>query len=69
MGSASIAYNDFHVSKIVASENSEPKHLTANLLQIYKRNVNFQISAELGTIAELRLFAVALRILHPLLSE
>jgi hypothetical protein len=28
-----------------------PKHLTANLLQIYKRNTNFQISTETAAIA------------------
>ena len=28
-----------------------PKHWTANLLQIYKRNTNFQIATELAAIA------------------
>lgn len=32
-----------------------PKHWTANLLQIYKRNTNFQISTEPAAIASMLL--------------
>jgi hypothetical protein len=36
-----------------------PKHLTANLLQIYKRNTNFQISTETAAIASMLLVAAS----------
>jgi hypothetical protein len=38
---------------------AKPKHWTANLLQIYKRNTNFQISTETAAIACMLLLADA----------